>query len=290
MMRSEEEMFNLLLSYAKADERIRAVILNGSRVNPNAKKDPFQDYDVVYLVTDVASFRGNQELVKYFGEIMILQTPDDMGDPPPENEGHYAYLMQFMDGTRIDLSFFPIEEAKNKAADSLSLVLLDKDGLLPALPPPSENSYLPERPTAKQFADCCNEFWWLNPYVAKGLWRGELTLTKQIFEVYLRPQFLKMLTWYFGVQTGFEKSAGKVGKNIKYALPADVWAAVEKTYPDANPDHIWDSLFMMGDLFRQFAFVVSDAFDFDYPAGDDERVSAFIRHVRELPPEATSIY
>ena len=47
-MRSEEEMMHLILQVAKDDERVRAVYLNGSRTNPNAPKDRFQDYDVVY--------------------------------------------------------------------------------------------------------------------------------------------------------------------------------------------------------------------------------------------------
>lgn len=48
--RTETEMMNLILSTAKEDERVRAVILNGSRANPNLKKDIFQDYDIVYIV------------------------------------------------------------------------------------------------------------------------------------------------------------------------------------------------------------------------------------------------
>ncbi|WP_431602538.1 aminoglycoside 6-adenylyltransferase [Ruminiclostridium papyrosolvens] len=37
-MRTEQEMFDLILDVAKADERIRAVYMNGSRANPNNKK------------------------------------------------------------------------------------------------------------------------------------------------------------------------------------------------------------------------------------------------------------
>ncbi len=51
-------MFDLILDTARADERIRAVILNGSRANPNAPRDPFQDFDIVYLVTDSAALRA----------------------------------------------------------------------------------------------------------------------------------------------------------------------------------------------------------------------------------------
>ncbi len=84
-MRSEQQMFDLILDTARADERIRAVILNGSRANPNAPRDPFQDFDIVYLVTDVEPFVRNLEWIKRFGEMMILQMPDDMGDPLPDD-------------------------------------------------------------------------------------------------------------------------------------------------------------------------------------------------------------
>src|ERR1051325_6799914 len=97
-------MLDLIVDPALRNERIRAVIMNGSRTNPNAPRDIFQDFDIVYVVTDVASFRQDQEWIKRFGEMMILQLPDDMQDPPPSDDGSFAYLMQFMDGNRIDLT------------------------------------------------------------------------------------------------------------------------------------------------------------------------------------------
>lgn len=41
-MRSEKEMYDLILDIAKRDERIRAVYMNGSRANPNIKKIYFK--------------------------------------------------------------------------------------------------------------------------------------------------------------------------------------------------------------------------------------------------------
>ena len=55
-MRTEKEMYDLIISIAQSDERIRAVYLNGSRTNPNVPKDIFQDYDVVYVVTETKPF------------------------------------------------------------------------------------------------------------------------------------------------------------------------------------------------------------------------------------------
>jgi aminoglycoside 6-adenylyltransferase len=289
-MRSEKEMLDLILTYAREHDEVRAVVINGSRVNPHAKKDPFQDYDIVYYIRSIEPFRRNMDVVQYFGEIMILQTPEDMSDPPPEGDGHYTYLMQFMDGNRIDLSFDGLHHTNVTFSDSLSLVLLDKDNLLGELPPPSDKGYLPQPPTAKAFDDCCNEFWWLNAYVAKALWRAELTHAKYMFDTHMREQLLKMLGWYFGVQTNFQKSPGKLGKYLKGQIDAELWALLERTYSDAQLDHIWEALLSMDDLFRHIAKSVAGHFEFNYPEQDDVRVSAYVKHVRSLPSDATAIY
>ena len=289
-MRSGQEMLNLILNVAKNDDNIRAVIMQGSRVNPHAKKDPFQDFDIVYFVRDVGPYRRNHAFISQYGELMILQTPEDMVDPPPDNDGHYTYLMQFLDGNRIDLSFDSLEDINTCVADSLTVVLLDKDHLIPELPRPSDRDYLPKLPTSKLFEDCCNEFWWVSVYVAKGLWRDELTYAKHMQDVYVREQLMKMLVWYFGVQTDFQKSPGKMGKYLKECLDPEIWKLLQNTYADWQPEHIWDSLFVMGNLFRRTAKSVAEHFGFNYPEQDDKNVTNYLQQVRRLPQNTETIY
>jgi aminoglycoside 6-adenylyltransferase len=287
-VRNEHEMLNLILSFAKNDENIRAVVMNGSRANPNAPKDIFQDFDIACLVNDLAHYVRNNNIPPYFGEILILQEPDNMGEPSPEDEGHYAYLMQFIDGNRIDLSFHAPERWKSVTGDSQSIVLLDKDHVLGELPPASDSDYWVKKPTEKQFQDCCNEFWWMNSYVAKGLWRGELTYAKWMTEV-VQEQLMDMLTWYFGIKTGFQKAPGKAGKYIKEDIEPEIWAELEKTYSDSNFDNSWESLFTAGSLFRRVAQAVASNFAFEYSQKDDENVSAHLRRIKSLPEDAKEI-
>ncbi len=107
LMRSEREMYDLILNTAREDGRIRAVILNGSRANPHAPRDIFQDYDIVYGVTEVAPFRHDPAWIDRFGERMILQLPDEMRTPPAGDDEPFCYLMQFTDGNRIDPTLCP---------------------------------------------------------------------------------------------------------------------------------------------------------------------------------------
>ena len=45
----------------------------------------------------------------------------------------------------------------------------------------------------------------------------------------------------------------------------------------------------MDELFRRAATAVAGMFGLHYPGGDDERVSAFIQTIHQLPPDATEI-
>ena len=289
-MRSDKEMMKLILDTAKKDKRIRAVIQNGSRANPNAKKDPFQDYDIVYLVTDVAPYANNLKWIKRFGKMMILQIPWDYGDTPGLGEWQCAYLMQFADGNRIDLTILSIDHGVNAWGDSQAAILLDKDGIVPPLALPSDKDYLPAQPSEEEYAHCCNEFWWVSTYVAKGLWREELTYAKGVMDTWVRDQLMKMLTWHIGIHSDFTKSPGKLGKHFKEYMEPEMWKQLTMTYPDADHEHIWDSLLIMGDMFRNVGRQVGAHFGYAYPEDDDERVTAHLWHVRLLPKDAKEIY
>ena len=275
-MRTDRELLDLILHYAKNDENIRAVTMNGSRVNPNIAPDKMQDFDVVYFVVDPAPLRHNLDLPAFFGELAILQLPDEMGIPEPERGEAYAYLMQFADGHRIDLTIQPLAALAEIGEDSLTIVLLDKDGTAPKLPPPSEDSYIPKAPSEQEFTHCCNEFWWLTPYVAKGLWRGEIVNAQYFLEL-RRGELRKMLDWYYGTRTGYAKAPGKLGKRWQAEFGPELWHLLEQSYAGHQPEDIWRALAAMGDLFRTAAQAVAANHGYTYPAGDDERVVKLMR-------------
>lgn len=290
-MRSEKEIMDLILDTAKNDERVRAVIMNGSRVNPNAKKDFFQDYDVVYIVRDIDSFTCDHSWIDRFGELMILQMPEAMGLIPPVDDGHFVYLMQFKDGNRIDLALIPIEKADQLIErDSLSVLLLNKDGIVEPFPPSSDKDYYAKKPTKKEFEDCCNEFWWVSPYVAKGLWREEILYAKVTLEKYIRNMLNKMVEWYVGVNTNYSVSIGKAGKYLNKYLEPEIWEELLQTYPNAEYESIWQAHFKMCDLFRKLATRVAEKLDFEYNYQDDKNVMAHLKHVKNLPKDAKEMY
>ena len=64
-MRSEKEVLDEVLNFAQKNEMVRAVLLNGSRVNPNVSKDIFCDYDVAFFVTNPDHFLIEQSWIDH---------------------------------------------------------------------------------------------------------------------------------------------------------------------------------------------------------------------------------
>lgn len=288
-MRAEKEMMDLILSTAQQDDRVRAVCMNGSRTNPNAPKDLFQDYDIVYIVTEMESFKQTPAWIDRFGERIVMQKPDD-SSIFPANEGRYAYLMQFMDGNRIDLTLLPIANlAAYLSEDKLTVCLLDKDGRIPKLAPPTDEDYRIKPPTAESFRDCCNEFWWVCPYIAKGLWRGEILYGLYHIEQAVRPMLLMMLEWLVGIRTDFSVSAGKCDKYLQQYLHPDEWDMLMDTYASGDYAAAWRATFAMCTLFRTAGHEVGAHFGYPYPEQDDMRVCAYLDDIRNLPSDASEI-
>ncbi|MDY3286539.1 MAG: aminoglycoside 6-adenylyltransferase [Eubacteriales bacterium] len=284
MMRTEREMTDLILSAAKREDRIRAAYLNGSRANPAAPRDNFQDYDVVYVVTETAPFLADRAWLSGFGTPLLVQEPDanDFGwGEDADYTRSYTWLMLFSDGNRIDLHIaVPDAALADYGQDSQTVPLLDKDGLLPPIPPASDHSYHVRRPTAAQFSGCCNEFWWCLNNVAKGIARDELPYAQRMWNEYVRDMLDRMLEWKIGVRTDFSVSAGKLGKYFKRFLPPADYAAYAATYAGADYTALWDAVDAGCALFSRVARENADALGFSYRAEEEAGLREYLRMVR----------
>ncbi|MBT2218070.1 aminoglycoside 6-adenylyltransferase [Virgibacillus dakarensis] len=279
-MRSEQEMMNLLISFAKNDNRIRLVTLEGSRTNKNIPKDTFQDYDISYFVTDMDSFKEDDEWLDVFGKRLIMQKPEDMELFPPELGGWFSYLMLFKDRNRIDLKLIPIDEVDGYFinSDGLVEVLLDKDGLVKNEVIPNDQKYWIKKPTAREFDDCCNEFWWVSTYVVKGLVRREILFAVDHLHEIVRSNLLRMMSWQIGLERGFDFSVGKNYKFINRYLPKEDWDSLLTTYSESGYPNMWRSLFTCYELFRNYSKSVAESLGYNYP-DYDEAITKYTQNI-----------
>jgi len=285
-------MLKLIVEFAEADERIRVALMTGSRVDPAASPDPFQDYDIVYLVTEVEPFRNRNHVLSGFGPTLVVEEPL-LGPWPPDDadEDYHNYNVQFVDGNRIDMVFRPVDQLPEEQGNSSLIVLSDKDGRVPMLPPPSRLSYAPTPPSESLYAGCCTGFFFtLSSHIPKTLWRRQLPLLKFYVEVCLRDALLLMLQWDIGIRTDWSESIGKKGKDLETHLPPKMWEAYWRTYAGHDYGDLWDSLFIFHDLFRRSAQSVARRLGFSFPSEQSEGALRLLQHVRSLPEGARSIY
>ncbi len=282
--RSEQEMMDAILAIAREDERVRVVGLNGSRANPHARKDAFQDFDIAFLVTDMAPFLADHSWVDVFGRRIIMQMPEAMTLYPPSLGGWFTYLMLFEDGNRIDLMLIPVKELqKYLRNDSQTVILLDKDGHVPPLPPPDDSAYHVKKPSEGAFTDCCNEFWWVSTYVAKGLLRGELLYAAWHMEQCVRRELLTMLSWRAGMQNGFGVSVGKCCKDLRRFLTREEWETLCLTYRLDEEKQAWQALWAAVGLFRAASRHFAQGMGYGYP-DYDEKVTRYLQGLCGMAP------
>ena len=289
-MRTEEKMYELFMDIAKADDRILAVYMNGSRTNPNVPEDIFQDYDIVYVVRETKTFIEDRDWIHRFGKILYMQYPDESPDYPGDKDNRYAWLMQFEDGVRIDLTVQTVRFAlEHIHDDKLCRILLDKENILPVVPKSTDKDYHVKKPDEAQFQACANEFWWCSNNLAKGLWREEMPYVQDMANFVVRKQLEKMLSWKAGIRTDFQVSVGKSAKYLYRWLDADEYQGYLNTYFNGNVEEAWIAVLHMCDLFEQTAAYVGCKLGYAYNAEEGKAAREFLERVRKLPKDAKSV-
>ena len=253
-MRTETEMFDVILQTAKVLQ-VDAVAMSGSRTNPKAPKDEFQDYDVVYIMEDLDGLIADLAWLDQFGKRIIEQEV---------TLGHRRlYLMLFEDGNRIDLTLCTkdhINEWVDSEADFT--VLNDPQGLfVPYAPTPKR--YWTAPASATDFDKSCNEFWWVSAYVVKGICRKQIIYATDHLYGICQQELLKILAW----QIASDRGAVDIGKNYKYLfnyLPAEMEKNFSNLLDFSSLDKIIQSLLATIQLFHQEAQSLAQNMGFNY--------------------------
>ncbi len=266
--RSEAQMLRLILQVAE-NIQVEAVAMSGSRTNPKAPKDEFQDYDVVYVVEDLDNLTSDLSWLDRFGKRLIEQY---------NVLGHRRlYLMLFEDGNRIDLTLCPKEHMQEWVdSEADYTVLKDEKGLfVPYSPNPQR--YWTSPASAIDFEKACNEFWWVSAYVVKGICRKQVIYATDYLYGICQQELLKVLAW----QVASDRGTVDIGKNYKYLfqyLPAEKEKEFSNLLDFSSVEKLTQSLFATMQLFHQEAQILAQMMGFDY---DKEVAEKMIEYAEE---------
>ena len=267
-MRTETEILDVIIQTAKTLQ-VKAVAISGSRTNPNAPKDEFQDYDVVYVVEDLDGLLADLAWLDQFGT-RIIEQHNILGN-------RRLYLMLFEDGNRIDLTLCPkdhIQEWVDSEADYT--VLKDEKGLFESYTT-SPQRYWTNPASPIDFEKACNEFWWVSAYVVKGICRKQVIYAMDHLYGICQQELLKILAW----QVASDNGTVDIGKNYKYLfqyLPAEKEKEFSNLLDFSSVEKLTQSLFATMELFHQEAQFLAHKMGFDY---DMEVAEKMIEYAEE---------
>ena len=281
-MRTETEMFDVILQTAKVLQ-VDAVAMSGSRTNPKAPKDEFQDYDVVYIMEDLDGLIADLAWLERFGKRLIEQYN--------VLEHRRLYLMLFEDGNRIDLTLCPKEYIKEWVDSEADFTVLnDPQGLfVPYAPTPKR--YWTAPASATDFDKSCNEFWWVSAYVVKGICRKQVIYATDHLYSICQKELLKVLAW----QIASDRGAVDIGKNYTYLfnyLPIEKEKEFSALLDFSSLDKITQSLFATMQLFHQEAQYLTQKMGFKYEKEVAEKMIEYTKKklgVEERLPTTSSI-
>ena len=266
-MRTDTEMINLILQIADTLE-VEAIALSGSRTNPQATKDEFQDYDVVYIVENLNDLLSDLSWLDQFG-IRLIEQHNVLGH-------RRLYLMLFEDGNRIDLTLCPKEHIQEWVDSEANFeVIKDDKGLFEAYQPNSKR-YWTAPPTEEEFAASCNEFWWVSAYVVKAIRRNQLIYATDHLYGICQQELLKVLSW----QVTSERGSVDIGKNYKYLfqyLPAEQEKEFLALLDLSNFDKITQSLFSTMKGFDREAQILAQKMGFTYDMEVAEKMISYAK-------------
>ncbi len=267
-MRTETEMLDAISQIAKSLQ-VEAVAMSGSRTNPKAPKDEFQDYDVIYVVDDLDNLTSDLSWLNQFGKRIIEQ----------HNvlEHRHLYLMLFEDGNRIDLTLCPKEHIQEWVDSEAGFTVLeDPKGVFEPYSP-NPQRFWTSPASAIEFDKACNEFWWVSAYVVKGICRKQAIYATDHLYGICQQELLKLLAW----QVAADKGTVDIGKNYKYLfqyLPTEKEKEFSNLLAFSSVEKLTQSLFATMQLFHREAQILAQKMGFDY---DKEVAEKMIQYAEE---------
>lgn len=276
---TREQLYQLILKTANEDERIRAVTLEGSAVTQGAQKDKFSDFDITFFVTDIREFLRNKHYMEQFGDILILQKPDDWYAHPYNYEGdeNFAYLCQYKDGNRIDLTIIDIKRIKEQEnfAEPRKL-LINKDHFAELKDITSLDAFVIQKPGEFEYFNTCNEFRWLSVYVSKGICRKEFYYAKKVMDQYMMDMFIKMLSFKVAMEHDFTITLGANIKYLKRYVSNEEMERFQNIFSDGTYTSMKEKLFVMYDYFDELAENVGQKLGYAYDKEEVKNVREYV--------------
>ncbi|MFB9768850.1 aminoglycoside 6-adenylyltransferase [Lactiplantibacillus modestisalitolerans] len=222
-----------LMEYGRAQSWVRAIGTEGSRNDPQARSDAWQDIDMTYFTTDVTQF-DFEDWCQTFGKPLMCQHL--VGQNLFNSEGHQwdVHLVQLGGLARIDLKIAPISVMRTYlAADSLNTINWSRNSVALTRQPDNHTHWV-GTPDQAQFDAALNEFYWCAGNVVKCLARRQVMAANEINNRNVRPELLRLLAWNAAIPLKGRFDPGSEYRYLGARLPRVIQRQIMATYQQGD--------------------------------------------------------
>lgn len=293
----ENDIIRKLIRFGERTAQIRAMVLTSSMCNPNAPTDILSDFDIEIFFEDPIPFTEDDAWIEEmgFGSLMAIWHWPNEWDHEPGHDRSWMRMSYFMDGTKMDITLGCVDDLR-KISNESSLtphydigyeVLLDKDSVTASMKPPTYQAYILKPPSEAQFKSRVETFWMESTYVAKFLWRGDVTAAKWRLAEMAGRNLVEALNWCIAMDKGWTWKPSSCARGVEKALDPDTRTELIASFAGGEIDNLWESLFRTSALYRKAVTRVGEGLGFAYPHDLDARVTAFHQTLRTLSKTAS---
>jgi len=262
-----------ILKWAEKEEKVRGVVLVGSRAIDQA--DKLSDFDISVFVSDTESFLHDDQWVKDIANVWVYSSDKYIW----ENVDVPTRLVIYEGGIKVDYSLWNktivSRLSQSDFYDTGYKVLLDKDKLFENLRKITPTPRIKEKPSEEEFIHVVKEYWFEAYHVAKYLKREDLWLVK--FRDYgsVKYYLLEMMEWYMLAKNNWDYDVKWDGKRIKKWLDKDVYDDLFKVFAHFDAEDSWNALVENNKLFSKLAKQTAQHLHYHYPSDVDGNITKF---------------
>lgn len=276
-MEQERDTIRNITRAAQQDASIRVLIMTGDRVNKAAVQQPLARYEFALAAEDPLQAL-HSKVWEQLGDAKLLRRSMREKQVQAGIEVYAAWLL-YDDMARVCMKAVRTEEAVDfVSADTLSQIMLDKDGLLPPMGMPTDLSRRTKAPSEERFNELFDGFFEAALETGIAL-RKEQLIRGLKFLSEARTYLLPATEFAIATEYDYLINLGDRGRNFKAYLEKDEYEAYLKCFPTADVEYVWTALFNACSLFRGAGMKICEKEGFAYPKRVDV---AILHHLRSL--------
>ncbi|TCP56763.1 aminoglycoside 6-adenylyltransferase [Tamaricihabitans halophyticus] len=245
-MEDPNELLASIVTWARTDPRVDAVVQTGSRAR-GTRVDEFSDLDIELIGSGWRDLVDDQRWSAEFGRELVSIDTSSAEEPDHSGPEWATRLVVYAAGRKVDYTLAGPDRLHHLSSglDDLYqrgyLVHLDKNGIASNLPEPTGAAPVPARPSHDEFDNAIREFWFEASQVPIYLARGDLWVAK-FRDNTMKEFLLEMLQWYAATEPAGAPDIWHIGHRMDQWLPAGLWRELHEVYGHFVAEDGWRAL------------------------------------------------